>query len=88
MTATMQETPCLRYPEALGMHRDITIEFAINMLNRGISMAQTVPFSWGFVDKPGGTHIRSFTLYFISTETTTRRNTPFAIHPSTKSISK
>ncbi|KAF8736035.1 hypothetical protein AX14_000979 [Amanita brunnescens Koide BX004] len=52
MSAAMQETPCLRYPEALGMHRELTIEFAFNMLTRGISMAQTVPFSWGFIDKP------------------------------------
>jgi len=52
MSAAMQEAPCLRYPEALGMHLEITIEFAFNMLTRGISMAQTVPFSWTYIDKP------------------------------------
>ncbi|KAM6494099.1 hypothetical protein JOM56_010460 [Amanita muscaria] len=46
------ETPCLRYPESLGMQREISIEFAVNMLTRGINMAQTVPFSWEYVDKP------------------------------------
>ena len=58
MSAAMQEAPCLRYPEALGMHREITIEFAFNMLTRGISMAQTVPFSWTYIDKPAGAQTR------------------------------
>ncbi|KAK2459682.1 hypothetical protein APHAL10511_008327 [Amanita phalloides] len=48
----MQETPCLRYPEGLGHHREINIEFAVNTLSKGIALAQNVPFSWGFVDKP------------------------------------
>ena len=86
MSAAMQEAPCLRYPEALGMHREITIEFAFNMLNRGISMAQTVPFSWTYIDKPAGAH--AFTFYFVSTETITRWNAPSAIHPSSKFLSK
>ncbi|KAF8635976.1 hypothetical protein AX15_000140 [Amanita polypyramis BW_CC] len=48
----MQETPCLRYPESLGMHREVTVDAAITMLTRGAQMAQTVPFTWTYVDKP------------------------------------
>ncbi|GLB38590.1 putative fungal domain of unknown function (DUF1750) [Lyophyllum shimeji] len=43
---------CLRYPENLGLHREINYEAAVSMLTRAMSMATTVPFSWGFVDKP------------------------------------
>ncbi|KAF5382783.1 hypothetical protein D9615_002756 [Tricholomella constricta] len=43
---------CLRYPENLGLHREVTYESALNMLLRAMSMANTVPFGWGFVDKP------------------------------------
>ena len=55
MSATAQaEGLCLRYPENLGLHRDITYDSAVTMLLRAMSMAQTVPFSWSFVDKPPG----------------------------------
>ncbi|RDB14897.1 SWI/SNF and RSC complexes subunit ssr4 [Hypsizygus marmoreus] len=43
---------CLRYPENLGLHREISYGAAVDMLLRAVSMAQTVPFGWGFVDKP------------------------------------
>ncbi|KAF8073561.1 hypothetical protein FPV67DRAFT_752959 [Lyophyllum atratum] len=43
---------CLRYPENLGLHREVNYESAVNMLTRAMSMANTVPFGWGFVDKP------------------------------------
>lgn len=45
---------CLRYPENLGLHREVSYESAVSMLLRAVSMAQTVPFGWGFVDKPAG----------------------------------
>ncbi|KAF8798883.1 hypothetical protein BYT27DRAFT_7121926 [Phlegmacium glaucopus] len=43
---------CLRYPEKIPPQREITYESAVNMLLRAISMAQNIPFTWGFVDKP------------------------------------
>ncbi|KAF8657316.1 hypothetical protein AX16_002238 [Volvariella volvacea WC 439] len=43
---------CLRYPENLGLHREINYEAAVNMLLRATQLAQNVPFSWGYVDKP------------------------------------
>jgi len=45
---------CLRYPEKIPPQREITYESAVNMLLRAISMAQNIPFTWGFVDKPLG----------------------------------
>lgn len=49
-----QEGLCLRYPENLGLHREISYENAAAMLLRAVSMSQNVPFAWGFVDKPVG----------------------------------
>ncbi|SJL07776.1 uncharacterized protein ARMOST_11126 [Armillaria ostoyae] len=43
---------CLRYPENLGLHREVSFESAVNMLLRAIQMATTMPFTWGFIDKP------------------------------------
>jgi hypothetical protein len=48
---------CLRYPESAGVHREMSLEGAVNMLLRAAHVAQTVPFTWGYIDKPGG---RSF----------------------------
>lgn len=45
---------CLRYPENLGLHREVSFESAVNMLLRAIQMATTMPFTWGFIDKPPG----------------------------------
>ena len=47
---------CLRYPEKIPPQREITYESAVNMLLRAISMAQNIPFAWGFIDKPSGWH--------------------------------
>ncbi|KAF8237206.1 hypothetical protein L208DRAFT_1356612 [Tricholoma matsutake] len=56
MTSAFQQAQaeglCLRYPENLGLHRDINYDSAVNMLLRATSMAQAVPFAWGFIDKP------------------------------------
>ncbi|KAJ6624830.1 hypothetical protein B0H10DRAFT_2161984 [Mycena sp. CBHHK59/15] len=43
---------CLRFPENLGVHRDLTMEAAMMMLMRGTQSSLSVPYSWGFVDKP------------------------------------
>jgi len=45
---------CLRYPESAGLHREISLENAVNMLGRAAQVAQTVPFTWGYIDKPNG----------------------------------
>jgi hypothetical protein len=41
------------------MHREINLEAAVNMLLRATHVAQTVPFTWGYIDKPAG---RFFTV--------------------------
>ncbi|KAG7445710.1 uncharacterized protein BT62DRAFT_981111 [Guyanagaster necrorhizus] len=43
---------CLRYPENLGLHREVNFDSAVTMLLRAIQMATTMPFTWGFIDKP------------------------------------
>ncbi|KAJ7272616.1 hypothetical protein B0H12DRAFT_1200111 [Mycena haematopus] len=43
---------CLRFPESLGMHRELTIDNAVILLIRATQHATNVPFSWGYVDKP------------------------------------
>ncbi|KAF8895260.1 hypothetical protein BD779DRAFT_713598 [Infundibulicybe gibba] len=56
MTTSFQQTQleglCLRYPDNLGLHRELSYDAALSMLLRAIPMAQTVPFSWCFIDKP------------------------------------
>lgn len=46
------EPPCLRFPENLGLHVNVTIEAAANMLLRALQLSQTVPYQWSFIDKP------------------------------------
>ncbi|KAJ6561131.1 hypothetical protein DFH09DRAFT_1036005 [Mycena vulgaris] len=43
---------CLRFPESLGMHRELSIENAVMLLLRGTQSSANIPYSWGFVDKP------------------------------------
>ncbi|KAF9254608.1 hypothetical protein L218DRAFT_1082253 [Marasmius fiardii PR-910] len=56
MAASFQQAQAeglvLRHPENLGLHREITLENAVTMLLRAIGMAQNVPFSWSYIDKP------------------------------------
>lgn len=54
LAQAQSEGLCLRYPESAGMHREITLEAAVGMLLRAAHVAQTVPFTWGYVDKPAG----------------------------------
>ncbi|KAF8195534.1 hypothetical protein BJ912DRAFT_957368 [Pholiota molesta] len=49
-----QEGIYLRFPDNITPQRELTYEAAINMLLRGMAMAQTVPFSWAYIDKPMG----------------------------------
>ncbi|EIW81519.1 hypothetical protein CONPUDRAFT_165633 [Coniophora puteana RWD-64-598 SS2] len=46
------EQPCLRFPENLGMHGNMTVEQAVSMLLRAVQVSQNVPYQWGFIDKP------------------------------------
>jgi len=48
------DLPCLRFPENLGLHGNVTIETAANMLLRALPLSQSVPYSWTFIDKPVG----------------------------------
>lgn len=45
---------CLRYPENLGLHPTMTHEMAANLLIRALSLSQTTPFHWGYIDRPQG----------------------------------
>jgi len=51
MTQTT-EGLCLRYPENLGLHATLTHEMAANLLVRALSLSQTTPFHWGYIDRP------------------------------------
>ncbi|KAI0694700.1 hypothetical protein C8Q76DRAFT_685417 [Earliella scabrosa] len=43
---------CLRYPDALGPHAQISHDNAVTMLLRAIQLSQHTPFVWGYIDKP------------------------------------
>ncbi|KXN88113.1 SWI/SNF and RSC complexes subunit ssr4 [Leucoagaricus sp. SymC.cos] len=53
LAQAQSEGLCLRYPESAGVHREISLEGAVTMLLRAAHVAQTVPFTWGYIDKPG-----------------------------------
>lgn len=44
---------CLRYPENLGLHQSLTYETAVTMLTKAFAVSHQVPFSWGYIDRPG-----------------------------------
>lgn len=48
------DAPCLRFPENIGLHPNVTVEAAANMLARAAQLSLTVPYSWTFIDKPVG----------------------------------
>ncbi len=60
LAQAQNEGLCLRYPDNAAMHREVTLEAAVNMLMRAAHIAQTVPFTWGYIDKPGGKSLISF----------------------------
>ncbi|KAI0365351.1 hypothetical protein BV20DRAFT_766440 [Pilatotrama ljubarskyi] len=43
---------CLRFPDPLGQHAQVTHETAAQMLLRATQLAQHTPFTWGYIDKP------------------------------------
>lgn len=45
---------CLRYPENIAPHREVTFDTAVTILLRAIQLSQNIPYTWGFIDKPGG----------------------------------
>ncbi|KAG2118396.1 hypothetical protein DEU56DRAFT_838162 [Suillus clintonianus] len=47
-----QEAPVLKYPEDFGLHPNVSLENAANMLFRAIQTSQTLPYNWTFIDKP------------------------------------
>ncbi|KAF8549526.1 hypothetical protein OG21DRAFT_1515109 [Imleria badia] len=46
------DAPCLRFPENIGLHANVTIEAAANMLSRATQLSLNAPYSWTFIDKP------------------------------------
>jgi hypothetical protein len=60
------EGSCLRYPEPIPPQREITYEAALMMLLKAAGTAQSVPFTWGFVDKPTGAEYRTFKTHSFS----------------------
>ena len=56
------EGSCLRYPEPIPPQREITYEAALMMLLKAAATAQTVPFSWSYVDKPSGGWIQEIKI--------------------------
>lgn len=58
MAATFQQAQaeglCLRFPNNLGIYREVNYENAVEMLVRAIPTSQNTPFVWGFIDKPAG----------------------------------
>ena len=55
----LQSELCLRFPENVGIHTQISDEQAIGLLNQAAEMAPRVPFAWSYIDKPPGM-LRSF----------------------------
>jgi hypothetical protein len=49
-----QEAPVLKYPEDFGLHPNVSLENAANMLFRAIQTSQNQPYTWTFIDKPQG----------------------------------
>ncbi|EIN12288.1 hypothetical protein PUNSTDRAFT_141043 [Punctularia strigosozonata HHB-11173 SS5] len=43
---------CLQHPHNLGVHISVTLETAVNMLVRAITLAASVPFVWTTIDRP------------------------------------
>jgi hypothetical protein len=55
MANTLQaEGLCLRFPENLPPHANLTHEVAVQMLGRAVSLATQVAFQPSYIDKPPG----------------------------------
>jgi hypothetical protein len=53
---------CLRFPNNIGIHREINYELAVEMLMRAVLTSQNTPFVWGFIDKPAGSSWRLISI--------------------------
>ncbi|KAG1842737.1 hypothetical protein DFJ58DRAFT_844555 [Suillus subalutaceus] len=47
-----QEASVLKYPEDFGLHPNVSLENAANMLFRAIQSSHNQPYAWTFIDKP------------------------------------
>ncbi|KAF9485907.1 hypothetical protein BDN70DRAFT_870852 [Pholiota conissans] len=47
-----QEGIYLRFPDNIAPQRELNYDLAINLLTRGMAMAQSIPFTWSYIDKP------------------------------------
>jgi hypothetical protein len=61
MTSSLQaEGLCLRFPENLPPHPNLTHEVAVQMLGRAVSLATQIAFQPSYIDKPPGAASLSF----------------------------
>jgi len=56
---------CLRFPNDLGLHQQVNLEAAVNMLVRATTMAQQQPFSWSWIDRPAGQQNARLTIRVV-----------------------
>ena len=42
----------LKYPESLGIHSQVSYENAVQYLLKAHQLAISVPFQWGYIDRP------------------------------------
>jgi hypothetical protein len=55
MSSSLQaEGLCLRFPENLPPHANLSHEVAVQMLGRAISLATQIAFQPSYIDKPPG----------------------------------
>jgi hypothetical protein len=58
-----QDPPVLRHPDNFGVHREVNLEAAANMLIRALTMITQTPFTWCHIDKPLGRCCALLTLH-------------------------
>ncbi|KAJ3526333.1 hypothetical protein NMY22_g10209 [Coprinellus aureogranulatus] len=63
-----QEGLCLNFPEPLGVHREVSLDTAVNTLVRAPATANNVPFQWRYIDKPNGQSVSYHTSLVIKYE--------------------
>ena len=55
--STGRQEVCLKFPENLGIHAQITYEQAVTMLSKAVQLATQIPFVWSHIDKPAGERV-------------------------------
>jgi hypothetical protein len=53
-TQLLADGLCLRFSGEIAPNPSLTVEMATNILLRGTQAASTVPFIWGYIDRPQG----------------------------------